>query len=351
MARTSPSTTRNMGRPQLQPIPIGKPMTDTNLPRIHQQAITALQNRKYVALWFFTVQGIKANEKFQEQYQPATRVIVEDNSSLKVLSAEFKNGKYPQDSSLSLEQVLFARHGYILWMAHLQWPDSYIDRTISFFYEIETHKSRSDFGPLADRALVEYQAHTRQRWFNSFGTPHFFDIGTIQKEEIEAIIRRISVKDSLLLTKDDSYHSNRYSYDRERDRSNRFERSRYSKSSRSASPRRSPSLSHRRHRRSPPPSSSTSNTKEKLPKPCIICLGRTWHKVSECKRRQLWDKSQPTRTHKNRDGFIVNKLGNEICFNFQFGKCSPPAPGHIHECSGCGSSDHGAYRCALAEPL
>ncbi|KAJ7648790.1 hypothetical protein DFH06DRAFT_996905, partial [Mycena polygramma] len=82
---------------------------------------------------------------------------------------------------------------------------------------------------------------------------------------------------------------------------------------------------------------------------CAICLGRHRHNVRECKSATLWNGTTPARTKRNADGRLVNSRKEVICLGWQ--RVSGCELNHAsrHECSGCGSTNHGAQKCHLAQ--
>ena len=81
---------------------------------------------------------------------------------------------------------------------------------------------------------------------------------------------------------------------------------------------------------------------------CAICLSRTPHNVRLCRAKKRWDGKQTLYT-RNEEARIVDNQGNIICSDWQRPRgCSSTR--HRHECSGCGSSDHGAQNCPHAQP-
>ena len=123
--------------------------------------------------------------------------------------------------------------------------------------------------------------------------------------------------------------------------------------SRSRSPTRRTS-SHRRRSRSPEPRRSFHSSapgpgrQNKLPA-CPICLGRHRHHVGECRAPQMWNGKRATCT-RSETGKILNKYRVVLCADWQRpGRCREMDQGHVHECSGCGSTEHGADSCKHAQ--
>ncbi|KAJ7160561.1 hypothetical protein C8R43DRAFT_831659, partial [Mycena crocata] len=79
---------------------------------------------------------------------------------------------------------------------------------------------------------------------------------------------------------------------------------------------------------------------------CAICLG-SHANVSACRSATLWNGS-PARCHRDHRGKLANAHGTNICLDFNLSKgCrgSRSGPKHVHECSGCGATNHGASSC------
>ncbi|KAJ7467401.1 hypothetical protein B0H11DRAFT_1732815, partial [Mycena galericulata] len=83
---------------------------------------------------------------------------------------------------------------------------------------------------------------------------------------------------------------------------------------------------------------------------CAVCLGRHRHNVAACKSTKLWNGSTPARAKRNSGDRLVNSQGDAICLNWQRSSCDSNHSSR-HECSGCGSPNHGAQKCHLAQKL
>ncbi|KAJ7760239.1 hypothetical protein DFH07DRAFT_740798, partial [Mycena maculata] len=86
---------------------------------------------------------------------------------------------------------------------------------------------------------------------------------------------------------------------------------------------------------------------------CAICLG-SHPNVTGCRSPTLWNGS-PARCHRDGKGRILNPQGGEICIDFQLLRgCKGGfrnGQKHLHECSGCGLSSHGASNCPYRSKL
>ena len=92
-----------------------------------------------------------------------------------------------------------------------------------------------------------------------------------------------------------------------------------------------------------------SSRRDKLPA-CPVCLGRHRHRVASCQATKTWN-GRDTICTRTDTGRILNKRGAVICADWQRpNRCTDSTGKHLHECSGCGSADHGADFCSFAEP-
>ena len=76
---------------------------------------------------------------------------------------------------------------------------------------------------------------------------------------------------------------------------------------------------------------------------CQICLSRKKHAIRKCQASTLWDGQHKTRCSRTPDRKIIDSSGHTLCSNWnQTIGCNDKSSRHIHECSGCGESSHGA---------
>jgi hypothetical protein len=83
---------------------------------------------------------------------------------------------------------------------------------------------------------------------------------------------------------------------------------------------------------------------------CPVCLSRKRHHIRQCRALTLWNNKDEARCSRTADGYIVDKAGRTLCSDWnQIIGCAKKSSQHIHECSGCGKTSHGAQDCSLAE--
>lgn len=82
---------------------------------------------------------------------------------------------------------------------------------------------------------------------------------------------------------------------------------------------------------------------------CPICLGRHRHHIASCQATETWNGKKVSCT-RSTSGRILNKRGAALCSDWQRpNRCTDTSGKHIHECSGCGSAEHGADACPSAQ--
>lgn len=83
---------------------------------------------------------------------------------------------------------------------------------------------------------------------------------------------------------------------------------------------------------------------------CPVCLSRRKHNIRACQLPTLWDGKHKARCTRSDNGRVLDEDGRALCYNWnQSAGCEDKSARHIHECSGCGESSHGAQECGLAQ--
>ena len=136
---------------------------------------------------------------------------------------------------------------------------------------------------------------------------------------------------------------------RKSDQSPKHRSSHRGKSCRESTPDSPPkrNKSYRRDKSSSPSPGSFRSSRGSSFSVCAVCLGRHQHNVSKCSATTLWN-GGPVGCKRDKDGYLVNLQDQRLCIDFQRPRsCSSPS--HKHYCSGCGSREHGAHACHLAQ--
>ncbi|KAH6901619.1 hypothetical protein BKA70DRAFT_1113702 [Coprinopsis sp. MPI-PUGE-AT-0042] len=84
---------------------------------------------------------------------------------------------------------------------------------------------------------------------------------------------------------------------------------------------------------------------------CALCLGRHDHKYADCTGGRLYN-GQKGYAIRGKDRRLTKPNSESLCFTFQLPSgCQTTSHPERHCCSGCGSKDHGAQTCPIAERL
>lgn len=83
---------------------------------------------------------------------------------------------------------------------------------------------------------------------------------------------------------------------------------------------------------------------------CTVCLSRHFHDMRNCCALQTWN-GLAARCSRNNKGRLENPDGVELCIDWQWeGTCQSVNEYHYrYECTGCGSTEHGARNCPEAQ--
>lgn len=299
-------------------------------------ALDKVKAFEYVQLWYFTKDGFEDARTIPPSQHEGTFGLLKMDAgfALKQVKANGPSKKAVEDENLDWSQVCSAKHNIL--HATANWPQKYKVALASLFTNLEIKHSKG----ANPRTLVLYQAVVRRQWHAALrGEVAPFDPGTINSGLIDRLENQIRDHDIAELKKGEAEERERR---RERGRGTRRERfPDRRRSSRSASPD-AKSATHRFRR---------SSTSRKTPlSACPICLGRMPHKIRQCKASLLWDGVRKARCTRSDDGRIVDKAGRTLCNNWnQIVGCGDKSTRHVHECSGCGNSSHGAQNCNFAE--
>lgn len=306
-------------------------------------AIERVQNIDWVQMHYFTSEGTQeaANDP-SILLDNSLQLVETENGFMLQHTKSAKPAKHViEDEDLTWSQLLSARHNII--KATNGWPDKLKMAHAYFFVRLEELKAAG----VDEKALVLYQAATRKRWHAALkGEGDPFNISNINFTLLADFQNQVRDKKIKALTKEVEVLSQSRSreasnVERDRGRTRGREKEFYRpRSSRSRSPRRKPSTKFRRN--------SPSN---EAPLPaCPICLSRQRHPIKNCRLPRTWDGKHKTSCYRSNDHRIIDGTGRSLCINWnQVVGCKDKSSKHIHECSGCGDSSHGAQECRLAE--
>ncbi|KAN0097886.1 hypothetical protein V8E55_002332 [Tylopilus felleus] len=254
-----------------------------------QYALQKLQSFNYVKLWYFLL---------PERLDAANRRPPHD--AFHCLSLSIQKYYFLQAADSLLDYAKLAKS-----------PGDNIDALSVFFW----------CQPLGERIVLTYASHVHQHWHRELKAYRGFDISVINLTLISSII---------------------CSKPRVRNQQSRSPAPAWAQSS---GREWSPTLRHpHKSSCSPKPAANGSRAKSNR-SACLKCLGHDPHDVRHCLSKTLWDGS-PAHCSCDTKGNLVNPEGQIICTSWQhlFG-CLSKHASVLHECSGCGSTEHGAQTC------
>jgi len=336
------------------------PLKPTILPSSY--ALRKLDKGDYVELWYFTNDGLdEAKLKSSVDEDAMIMATLAGGDTAWVSAASTRNARAViDDQNLRFEDFCQACPRIIEAMQEAAWPADRIQMMALFWRNLQVHDFRSMRDPLAQKALLVYQAEQRKRWHIAVKSARgAYDLSRIN----EVLLER---------TRSDIYLEERTKLDNKRDykmdhwinllaggaSSNYHHKSRDNHHSTKEQRRRSrsPNQEQEYRRQSPPPDSHKrsrqdfrSSANRGPLSACAVCLGRHPHKVIECKATKTWDNVADTLC--SRVGKLLNmRDGRAICSDWQrVAGCSDTSHDRRHFCSGCTSSSHGAQNCPRAQ--
>ena len=322
-------------------------------------AIARMQEKQYCQLWYFTKEGLA---------EAAKAPIVATNASYGVFSS-FNQGfnfKAPtavhpsknvvEDRDLTFEQIMFGKILFLNMIQMMGWAETAFVSYTSLYFNLSNHPWRSIQD--GDEALIRFHSKRREEWHRDFShrvegiveDDTIWDISVIPVEELDVCMIEIKGEKSNALVEQMQKLEEAWKKANERGSSRTNSSSRSSGYASSSRRRRSPSPDEReyipRKVRAIEQRSYTNPHGERVRSVCIICLSQREHNVARCNSTTLASGGLAHCSRNELGRVVNNETGVEICRNFNIGRCSSKGPGHVHECSGCGSKDHNAQKCS-----
>ncbi|KAK7693970.1 hypothetical protein QCA50_003545 [Cerrena zonata] len=320
-----------------------------------QSCITRLRDVKHVDLWYFTSEAC-ADAAIVSRLDDRTLSFEKDHTSGVFTLKDAARGKKPiADSNLDWEQMTSAK-ALLLQYIIAEWPKKYVYPFMEFFFKIENHTLRFEKPEIGKRALIRYQAIARQQWHDTLLTAvatkkkKLWDIATIDEKLLDACVELVEQAEAKRLRIDLSAMQLQLNEGMRELRNLRDRPVRSFEPSRSEGKRaRSPSFAE--GIQFPPSKCALDSPRHfrdnaETEWVCILCLSLDPHNKVKCARYTLAN-GDKTWCHRDERGRIVNPQGNVICIEHNRRGCNSTDPKHYHECSGCGSTSHGAQSCHL----
>lgn len=351
-----PTPGANGGRPEWRQRPTPRHLDITPSRRI----LAKLEKKEFVWLWHFTGAGCREDAAVDLAAPEDTFSLVDTGSGLALQStgATATSKKIIHDKDLDHGQWTEGKDRMLACMERYGWDEDEVEELALFFHRLDKHPLKSE--EYGQKAILLYQEQVRHDWTEARRLDRdAYAISEISESILLDCHRKV-INDAQIKANKKLWEIIR---DQERTEGahSRQPRSRdykqlRGKQSHSRSPIRRPPHSRRRSRSPDHPRNSSfrpnSNNYEsqgKLPA-CPICLSRHKHQISTCYATHTWD-GRPSRCHRLSKGRIANSRRVTLCSDWQRpNRCDDKSSDHVHECSGCGASNHGADGCPNAQP-
>jgi len=177
-------------KPKLKGFVANKPVRDNTQLRPSRYAIHKLDEREYVELYYFTLEGCTEAVKLDRTIaQDAfTFAKADDTLLLKPMASHKPSNKVVADEDLTWRQMSIAKACLLHHMAQTGWPEPHIVALAEFYLNLESHPTRLQVD--GDTVLLNYQAQVRREWHEALRNTNdepAFDISIINAKRMEAI--------------------------------------------------------------------------------------------------------------------------------------------------------------------
>lgn len=181
-------------KPKVKDFVDNKPVKDTIQLRPSRYAIHKLDEREYVELYYFTLEGCTEASKIDRTIaQDAfTFTKAEDTLLLKPMASHKPSNKAIPDEDLTWRQVSIAKTSLLYHMSQTGWPEHHVVALAEFFLNLDSHPTRLQED--GDTILLHYQAQVRREWheaLRSTSDEPVFDISAINDKRVDAIEAKI----------------------------------------------------------------------------------------------------------------------------------------------------------------
>lgn len=157
-------------------------------------ALRKLDKGEYVELWYFTNDGLdEASIKKTIDDDAMILSTLADGSTAWVSSASTRSARAViNDENLPFEEFCQACPRFLTAIDEADWPADRIRMMALFWRNIQVHKFRSLRDPIAQKALLAYQAEQRKRWHVAVKTSVGpYDLSLVNEKVLEATRERV----------------------------------------------------------------------------------------------------------------------------------------------------------------
>jgi hypothetical protein len=177
-------------KPKLKDFVANKRVKDTTPLHPSCYAIHKLDEREYVELYYFTLEGCTEASKVDRTIaQDAfTFTKAEDTLLLKPMASHKPSNKAVPDEDLTWRQMSIAKTTLLHQMSQTGWPENHVIALAEFYLNLESHPTCQQTD--GDTILLHYQAQVRREWheaLRSTSNEPAFDISIINDKRVDAI--------------------------------------------------------------------------------------------------------------------------------------------------------------------
>lgn len=185
-------------KPKLNPMIRNKPVSTTSITQPSAYARERLKQRKYVELYYFTIEGCEEAARYDHTIAKDTFTIstIDDIMSLKPTNSLRSRNIIP-DEKLTFSQMTVAKNLLLSHMSNQGWDYDLTLSLAEFFIKLEAHAKRRI--PGGEAALLLYQAEVRREWHAALSGPDpnaMFDISFINEERLNLTLMDFHTRES-----------------------------------------------------------------------------------------------------------------------------------------------------------
>jgi len=161
-------------------------------------AIRKLDKGEFVEIWYFTNAGLDdAESKATIDDDAMVMSRLPDGSTTWISAAAARNARsVVEDQDLSFEDFCQACPRFIDAIQAAGWPTDRVKMMALFWRNLQVHEYRSSRDPLAQKALLVYQAEQRKRWHIAVKSASgAYDLSRINETLLERTKNRVYWED------------------------------------------------------------------------------------------------------------------------------------------------------------
>lgn len=181
LALTQEKVEADKKKPQFSVMTVGRVVPTDLLPRPSQYAVNKLEQKEFVEIYYFTLEGCTEAAATLRSAPDDTFSLArsDDTLALRPSSGYRASKNMIQDHSLNWRQFTTGTSLYLECARAAGWPALFCRTLENFWYSLERHPKRIiDFG---EEALLLYQDRVRHAWHVSLKRDEAFDVSIINE--------------------------------------------------------------------------------------------------------------------------------------------------------------------------